>query len=45
MTKKTVKQTWTKPLAEKLGTMKDVAGGSFAGNEQGGPGSSKNPVS
>lgn len=44
---KTTKPTWNKPELVKLGTLKDVAGGTFSGNDSNGQGqgSSRNPVS
>lgn len=41
------KISWTKPELVKLGELKDVAGGSFTGNDSNGSGNgaARNPVS
>ncbi len=40
-------KSWNTPMLAKLGTLKDVAGGSFSGNDSNGSGvgAAKNPVS
>ena len=42
----TTKAKWTKPELVKLGTLKDVAGGTFIGNETNGRGNGfRSPIS